>query len=383
MHKADQLGSVLESMYDEPTGARSRRRHDRSRRRHHRRRTGRRALVLLIALLVVGGGAYGAATVLRPWVSSLGQSQDYTGSGTGTVKVVITPGASGRSIARALEQAGVIKSDQAFLDAASAEPRSTSIQAGTYTLRSHMSGAAALTMMLDPSSRTGQRVLIREGLRVSEILPLLAKASGLPLSDYTAAVKNPADIGLPDAAGGRVEGWLFPDTYEFDTNSSAVQQLSQMVKQTGKVFDGLGVAQDRIESVLVEASVIQAEGSSPADFAKIARVLDNRLQRGMKLQLDSTVSYAVGKRTVTTTAQERATNSPYNTYRVKGLPAGAISNPGRQAIEAALHPADGPWLYFVAVNPSTGETKFATTAAEHDQNVAQFRQWCQANPGQC
>jgi UPF0755 protein len=100
----------------------------------------------------------------------------------------------------------------------------------------------------------------------------------------------------------------------------------------------------------------------------------------MPLQLDTTVNYANGKSGVTTTAQDRANPSPYNTYVHSGLPPGAISNPGEDALKAVLHPAVGEWRFFVVVNPDTGETRFAVTAQEHAANVKLFQQWLQAHP---
>ena len=367
--------------------SRAERRHHDTHRRRRRRRRGRRGVVLLVAAVLVIGGALGAVLALRPIVAQLTAPDDYTGSGTGSVTVRIDNGASGRSIGRTLEQAGVVKSAKAFVAAASDNPKAGSIQPGEYRLHRHMSAAAAITMLLDPSSRSADRVTIREGLRATEIVAALSQATGVPAADYTAALKDPEVLGIPAAAKGDVEGWLFPDTYEFGTDLSAVQQLSRMVAHTHDVLSGLGVSDADAEKVLTIASIVQAEGSSPQDFAKVARVIDNRLanqlHNGSRLQLDSTVSYAVGKRTITTTAAERNVDSRYNTYRYGGLPPGPINNPGKAAIQGALQPAPGPWLYFVTVNPSTGETKFATTAAEHQRNVAEFQKWCRANPGQC
>jgi UPF0755 protein len=299
------------------------------------------------------------------------------------VEVVVNPGDTGRAIGRSLEKAGVVKSSGAFVDAVAKEPKAASIQPGTYTMRERMSAASALTLMLDPATRTSERVLVREGLTAKDIAGVLSQATGQPLADYTAALKDGEALGLPAEAKDRAEGWLFPDTYEFDANATAAQQLATMVKQMRKVLGDLGVDADAARTVLTKASIVQAEGSRPEDFGKIARVIDNRLDAGVKLQMDSTVHYVVGKDHVTTTKQERETKSPYNTYAVTGLPPGPIGSPGKAAIEAALDPTPGPWMYFVAVDPTTGETKFAVTKAEHDANVAEFRQWCRDNPDQC
>jgi UPF0755 protein len=384
---ADQHDEHGYDQSDAHVGTRSDRRRERALHEHRKRRRGRRGIVMLVALVVVAVAAFGAFAALKPIVSQLTASNDYSGSGSGSVTVTIANGASGRAIGRTLEQAGVVKSAKAFADAAADNPRSGSIQPGQYTLRRKMSAASAVTLLLDPSARSADRVTVREGLRASEVVGVLAKASGLPPADYTAALKDPEALGVPASAKGKVEGWLFPDTYEFGAELSAAQQLQRMVAHTHDVLDGLGVSAGQAQRVLTVASIAEVEASSPADYAKVARVIDNRLANklgnGGKLQLDSTVSYAVGKRTITTTAAERSVNSPYNTYRYAGLPAGPISNPGKAAIEGALHPTPGPWLYFVTVDPSTGETKFAVTGAEHQRYVTQFQAWCRAHAGTC
>ena len=377
MREHDDLATVL------PGVALSDRRVDRDRRRRRARRRGTRSLILLLALALVGGGAYLAYSALRPTIDSLTASKDYAGAGSGSVQVTIGDGASGRTIGRVLADADVVKTPGAFVSAAAAEPRAASIQPGTYSLRRQMSGAAAVGLLLDPASRTAERVTVREGLRATEIVALLAKATGRPAGDYVKALKKPEALGVPALAGGRAEGWLFPASYEFDTSSTAEDQLTTMVTQTKKVLAAAGVSERDSQRILTIASIAEVEAATPDDYAKVARTLDNRLKIRMRLQLDSTVSYAVGKRTITTTPRERATKSPYNTYAVTGLPLGPISNPGKAAIEGAVRPATGPWLFFVTVDPSTGETRFATTAAEHARNVAQFQKWCRDNAGQC
>lgn len=377
MREPDDLSLVLPA----PTGGA--RRSARDHRRRRARRRGRRSLILLVALALVGGGAFGAYTALRPIIDSLTASKDYAGAGAGVVEVTIADGASGRTIGRVLAEAGVVKSADAFLDAAAANPKSASIQPGRYALRKQMSGAAAVDLLLEPDARTAERVTVREGLRAKEIIVLLASSTGQSATSYAAALKDPQALGLPASAKGNVEGWLFPASYEFAAGSTATEQLSTMVAQTKKVLAAVGVSERDSQRILTVASLAEVEAASPQDFAKVARTLSNRLKVGMKLQLDSTVNYAVGNRAITTTAAERRTKSPYNTYYVAGLPLGPISNPGKAAIQGAVSPAPGPWLYFVSVDPTTGETKFATTAAEHAENVKEFQQWCRENAGKC
>jgi UPF0755 protein len=129
--------------------------------------------------------------------------------------------------------------------------------------------------------------------------------------------------------------------------------------------------------VVVVASLIQAEARFDKDFAKVSRVIYNRLAKDMPLQFDSTVHYAVGKDgSVGTSDSDRNVDSPYNTYEVTGLPPTPIDSPGAKALRAALEPAAGDWLYFVTTNPDTGETKFAESYREHLRNKAEFDQWC-------
>jgi UPF0755 protein len=384
------LAAVLRRPLVEPEEQPTSRAQLREQRQQHvrrRRRGGRRFVVLLLTVAIVGGASFGAFTVLKPMITQLTDSNDFTGAGAGTVKVTIPQGASGRTIGQVLEAAGVVKTGKAFADAAGKSPDAGSIQPGQYVLREKMSASDALTMLLDPAARQEGRVTVREGLRQSEVVALLAKETGNPVGAYAAALKDPGGIGLPAGANGKAEGWLFPDTYSFGPDIAPKQQLATMVARTNDVLDSLGVSASQARRVMTVASIVEVEASSPADYAKVAQVLRNRLAdklgNGGKLQLDSTVSYAVGRRSLTTTDAERAVDSRYNTYRYPGLPAGPISNPGKAAILGALEPTPGPWLFFVTVDPSTGETKFATTGAQHQANVRQFQAWCQAHRGKC
>jgi UPF0755 protein len=132
--------------------------------------------------------------------------------------------------------------------------------------------------------------------------------------------------------------------------------------------------------VITLASIIQREGRYTEDFYKISRVFINRIDIGMALQSDATVSYGAGTVSYTTTAAQRADDNPWNTYKYPGLPKGPISAPGALAIDAALHPADGTWLFFCTVNLETGETEFTTTLSEHERSVAKWRAWMIENP---
>ena len=350
-----------------------------ARRERRRRRQRRTATVLVLTLALFGAAAYVVFGLARPVVEGFFESDDYEGPGTGTVEVQIEAGDTGRAIGQTLQEADVVKTADAFVDEASQDPRAASIQPGTYQLRSQMSAAAALDMLLDPASRVSVRAAVPEGLTVDETYQRLMEATGIPVEEFEKAAAG--GIGLPPESGGDPEGYLFPATYEFQPDVTAPEILTAMVARHTQAMDSVGVPPERRREVLVKASLIQDEARRPEDFGKVARVIENRLAAGMPLQFDSTVNFATGKSGITTTDEDRAIDSPYNTYKYPGLPPGPINSPGEMALEAALNPTPGDWLYFVAVNPDTGETRFAVTAEEHAANVELFRQWLRENGG--
>lgn len=355
----------------------------RSRRPSHKPSAWRRLLVIVLALGVIGGGLAVSYTFLRPVIAGVFEANDYPGPGTGQVEFKVEQGDSGLAIAEGLVKADVVKSSKAYLEAAKNDPKSTGIQPGTYELKKQMSAQEALQVLVDPKHRITTDVTIREGLWASEVYEALSKQTGVPLADYEKAAKAGAALGLPDSAKGNVEGYLFPAVYSFEPGTTAEDQLKQMVAQSVKRLNALNVEPAQMEHVVIVASLVEAEARREEDRPKVARVIENRLAKKMPLQLDSTVNYAVGKHGITTTDEDRASKSPYNTYVRLGLPPGPIGNPGESAIRAAVSPADGTWLFFVTVEPETGETKFATTYAEHQKYVLEFQAWCQAHKGTC
>jgi len=345
-----------------------------------RKRRGPIALVLTLLVLaaLVAGIVLGGKTL---WDTINPMAEDYSGGGTGSVQVQVEQGDSLRTIAGTLVDADVIASTKPFQDAAKANPQSTGIQPGVYSMRLQMSGQAALDLLLEPATRMVTKVTVPEGQTVVQVLQRLADDGGLPLADLQAAAADPAAIGLPAYANGMLEGFLFPATYDITPDQTAADVLRDMVSGTDQMLTDLGVPVDQRLTVITKASIVQAEAGSVEDMGMVARVLENRLADGMALQLDTTVNYANGKAGITTTAEDRANPSPYNTYVHTGLPPGAISNPGADAVRAVLAPTPGDWRFFVVVDPDTGETRFAATAAEHQQNVLLFQQWLQDNPG--
>jgi UPF0755 protein len=344
----------------------------------------RRWIAILVALALVVAGGVVAVQAIRPIVDSITHRapDDYAGEGTGQVSIVIKPGESGSQIANTLQRAGVIKSVDSFNDEAAAEPEFASIAPGTYQLKKHMSAKSALTLLLDPSSRAVTKVTLPEGMWKCEIFAKLSKQTGVPLSDYKKV--TPVSAGLPKQAKGNFEGYLFPATYSFSPGTPATQQVRTMVTKAVSELKELDIQPADYQRTLTIASIVEGEAKAKTDRPKVARVILNRVQAGMKLQMDSTVHYIAQRRGAAGTSdKERNSKSRYNTYRYKGLPPGPINNPGAASIEAAAHPAKGKWLYFVAVNPVTGETRFAETYAEQQHNEELFHQWCRAHKSQC
>lgn len=347
------------------------------------RRRGRGVLLAALALVLVA--VLAAGLTLGPDIMRRLTVDDYDGPGTGQTTVVVDEGATGASIGATLVDAGVVASQEAFLQALEDNP-GDEIQPGSYVLQQQLPAAEALSQMRS-GSRAVDRVTIREGLWKAQVYEELSAATDNAVSDYQAveqrSLAEPDLLGLPSSAEGAVEGYLYPATYEFDVQATPEDQMRQMVSLATAELRRQGVAEEDAQEVITIASLIEAEARLPEDLPKVSAVIHNRLRINMPLQLDSTVNYGVQNRAITTTDAERADDNPYNTYKHPGLPAGPINSPGAEAIEAARNPADGPWLYFVTVDPEAGTTVFSETKAEHDRAVLEFQRWCQARPGTC
>ena len=318
--------------------------------------------VLAIVIGVAGGGFF------YVWHNYL-HPPDYTGAGTGNVTVHIKSGETATMVGQQLVNQGVVASVRAFSNAAKSSGHGSALEPGYYRLHKHMSAALAFALLLKPSSRIVLKAVIPEGQRLSEVTATLGKVTG-NLKGYQQAIKDVSALGLPSYAKGNPEGYLFPATYTIQPGTQPIQVLRAMVLRFNQEAQSVKLpavaAHDQITEgdAIIVASLIQAEGKRPQDLAKIARVIYNRLNAKMNLQLDTTVLYARHSRAAdVTVAQTQNTKSPYNTYLHLGLPPGPIDSPGDAAIQAALHPAptSDDWLYFLTVNPKTGLTKFTNS----------------------
>jgi UPF0755 protein len=335
----------------------------------------RRLVALLLVLGLVASVAYFNRAAIRSGFD-VAFGAEYSGTGFGSVQITIRSGDDGEDVARALVESGVTKSFSATYKSIIAA--NLIFYPGVYRLSKEMNSKAAVAALGDKKHFVDISILIKEGTRASTIFKMLSEKYGTPLEDFEKV--KPSDLGLPKEAVN-LDGYLFPAKYTFDPGQSAISILRTMNDRMRVAIAEAGIPEKDLHKILTMASIIQREGRYTSDFYKISRVFYNRLGINMALQSDATVSYAAGTVSYTTTAEQRADDNPWNTYVHPGLPIGPISAPGSDAIDAALHPAKGTWLYFCTVNLETGETEFTTTLAEHEASVSKWRAWMKANPG--
>ncbi|MBT1093819.1 endolytic transglycosylase MltG [Streptomyces chartreusis] len=238
--------------------------------------------------------------------------------------------------------------------------------------------AVPLLVMGEEEAARPTSLVIPEGWRAGQVYTAVDKALALP-SGTTKKSLDKLDLKLPNDADGNPEGYLFPATYPLEKNGKRATPdslLSAMVDTANQKFSGAPIAAGaqrnamNVYQAVTIASIVQAEAATKADMAKVARVIFNRLERGMPLQMDSTVNYALKRSTLRTTEADTRIESPYNSYQRMGLPPTPIGSPGDEAMHAAISPAAGDWLYFVTVK--AGDTRFTADYTEHQRNVAEF-----------
>ena len=342
-------------------------------------------IVVLVLLGLMAAAAFALQGPITQLIAATQGPEDYEGSGGEDVLVMIHDGETGSDIANTLVAQDVVKSYDAFYSLLLAQAEDPVFQPGAYLLASQMSATAALEALQDPETRQELTVVIPEGTAAVDVLASLAEGTDIPLADLQAAAADLSGYGLP-AEATSLEGFLFPATYTFQPATSAHDAIKTLVDRQFQALDEAGVAPADRWKTIVMASLIQREAGLRDDYYKVSRVFHNRLDQAQwesgLLQSDATVAYGTGNtHLVTTTDDEREdAGNAYNTYVHPGLPVGPISNPGDLAIDAALHPADGSWLYFVTWNLDTGETIFSTTSEEHEAGVDKWNDWMLEHP---
>ncbi|WP_435771067.1 endolytic transglycosylase MltG [Nocardioides sp. SYSU DS0651] len=357
-------------------------RHEPGRRRAGRKQRSGCLPILLVIVLFVAVTAWFARGAISDVRDMFAGAEDYSGPGEGEVTVVIDPGQSVASMGAELEELDVVASSEAFVEAAAANDRSTSIQAGTYLMKKKMKAEDAVEVLVDPGNVVTTTVTIPEGFTVDQIVARLAEETEFSARQFERLLDRPKAINLPSYAGGNPEGYLFPATYNFSPADKPVDMLREMVARYEQALgdndiEAVGASLGEgytPEEIMTVASLVEAEGRGD-DMPKIARAIYNRLElpngggtNGL-LQIDASVLYALGTRDPSKLIAPLAdlTDSPYNTYAHPGLPPGPIGSPGEQAIQAALNPAEGDWVYWVTVD-CDGTTEFSATLEEHNQH---------------
>lgn len=382
-------------------GTPSRRTQRASTRGDHGRRRRIGAVLALVVLLAVGTGVVvGGKALLGQFMGA--EAKDFAGTGTTDVVVQVAEGDSTSAIGKTLVADNVVGSVSAFTRAASKDIRVASVQPGYYRLRTELPAAAAVTRLVDPASRVGNMV-IPEGRQLDDvrgengtvtpgILALISKASCVDLDGSrrctsvedlrrSATDADPAELGVPVwatpgviAAGAqrerRLEGLIRPGSYDIDPDAPATDVLKHLISRSATAFNLRGLSQAQVGGLtpyqlLIVASLNERE-VKPGEYAKVTRVILNRLAIGQKLEFDSTVNYPLDVQAMATTPKDRATVTPWNTYASAGLPLTPIASPSDAAIEGAEHPAVGNWYYFV----TCGNAEATCFSDTYDQHLA-------------
>lgn len=288
---------------------------------------------------------------------------------------LVKPGTPARAVARDLESQGFIRSGNAFLIWHVLNGRRP-IKAGEYEIAARMD-ATFIHDILVSGRELFHEVLVPEGSNQFDVAGILDDAGLCPRKDFLKAARDNAALAHEwDPQATSLEGYLFPDTYHFSRTQSCKDLATAMAHRFRREANSLGLldgGQD-VRKTVTLASIVEKETGVATERARIAGVFTNRLRQNMVLATDPTVVYAsllAGKYDGVIRQSDLALDSPYNTYKHAGLPPGPISNPGRAALEAAMHPEKNDYLFFVADN--NGGHNFAKTAAEHSRNVAKYR----------
>ncbi len=375
-------------------------RHRAERGRRRRRFATRAALVLLVVIMVVV-----VFVGTRLWNTVFGSGDDYTGNGKRDVVIHVQDGDSTTMVGQTLQNQQVVKTVRAFVNAAHGNSAINAIQPGFYRMRTEIPAANAVARLSDPNNRVG-RLVIPEGRQLDDttdmktnrvnpgILSLISRATCVDLDGNrrcvsvddlraAAADTSPVALAVPPWAiepvnelgkdHRRIEGLIAPGTFNIDPSASAQSILTSLISAGAVEYTKSGLL-DSAQAmglspydILVVASLVQQEADAQ-DFAKVARVIYNRLQNRHTLEFDSTVNYPLDRREVATTDADRGQRTPWNTYVAQGLPATAICSPGVDAMHAAEHPEPGDWLYFVTID-AQGTTLFTKDYQQHLANI--------------
>ncbi len=321
---------------------------------HHRNR------IIIVAMFVIAVLAVIAVGTVMLLSHNKGEAATVTtqqASGN-SLEVVVSTGMNASRVAALLQDKGVIKSSTEFLRRVEADGMVNKLQPGTYKFSPGESLDSVVNKLEKGLGQPNLKAVIPEGFAASQVVPLLAKLGMADSASYVQLAAQPSKFTIPKVGGATpsvtsLEGLLFPATYFLQPSDGPSQliaaQLTAFASKTASLpWSKATALKVTPYQVVIVASIIEKEAQVPADRAKVAAVVYNRLAKNMNLGLDSTVRFATGKWSAPLTSKDLQIDSPYNTRTHKGLPPGPICNPGVAALTAALQPANADYLYFVA-----------------------------------
>ena len=326
-------------------------------------------LLSILAVLVVGGIV--AAAWLRGQV-------DPSGPPGSEIRVTIAPGQSTNDIAKLLKRRGVVRNATVFAYYARFTG-ADDIKAGDFVFHHNQHLASVIRTLQRGGEVPTDRVTVPEGLTIHEIADRVGALPGRSAERFLAAAQSGrvrSQFEPPDV--NNLEGLILPETYFVDRNDDETKILTRMVAAFDEYATQIGVSTAAAHlnltpyQLVITASLVEREAKVDEDRAPIARVIYNRLQKGMPLQIDATVQYALGKQKERLLLKDLEVNSPYNTYKIPGLPPGPIASPGRKSLQAVIDPPPSPYLYYVLAD-ANGKHAFAATAAEFEHLKAEAR----------
>jgi UPF0755 protein len=334
----------------------------------------KRAILWLFALAVLGALGWGA------WRLSDERRFASTPFGEGTRTVVVPPGAGPHALARLLADARVVSDEKSFYTYLRWFRRGKQAKAGEYEFDGPLLPDEVLGKLVRGEVKL-YRFTVPEGLRVDEIAGIVGGTGLCAAADFLKLARDPASARKLNVPGPTLEGYLFPDTYSFarGVGCGGIAQVMvarfQRAWQQAQAQRSPAVKLDELQAITL-ASIVEKETGQSGERNHVACVFHNRLRKGMKLQTDPTVIYALllsrdFKWDGNIHKRDLSLAHPYNTYFVRGLPPGPISNPGEAAMRAALHPMQCKDLYFVSRNDGT--TAFCPDLKCHNQNVRKFQ----------
>lgn len=327
------------------------------------------AIILSAILFIALFAGYGIYNNFRTW------SETPAGTDTTKIPFLVKPGQGFQLTARQLFQRGIISNPVKFRWLARLCKQDTKIKAGEYLLSASMPPLKILSTLAEGKVRL-YRVTIPEGFDLKQIADAVAKAGFGTKEAFLKAAGNPMLLAQRNVAAETFEGYLFPDTYFFPKGTNSNDIIMAMEKRMRSVFSLEWQHQAKklgmdMHKILTLASIIEKETGDLSEMGLISSVFHNRLKKKMRLESDPTVIYGIKDFNGNIQRKHLQAYTPYNTYKIKGLPPGPIANPGKAAIKAALFPETTDYLFFVSRKDTTHQ--FSTNIKDHNRAVRKYQ----------